>query len=527
MKNRIKSLLFLLGLLLSMQSFSVPVHNSLPNAAATLYLDFDGHRVQSAYWNGGSPIQCASSILTEAQISEIFNRVAEDFRPFDINVTTDSTKFLAAPLEMRIRIIVTPTSYWKPNVGGISYITSFTWGDDTPAFVFSDRLENNPKYIAECCSHEIGHTLGLFHQSRYNEQGAVTEPYHTGNGSGEIGWAPIMGNSYGRNMSGWNVGPTQYSATENQDNLQVITSENGFGFRVDDFENDLSESTFNLGVNTFRMAGVISTSNDVDAFQFQVSDKYRVHLEAIPGGLNETTEGVNMDIQLSIYNDKKERIGVYNPEEAVGISADIILNAGKYYIMVEGVGNANMRDYSSLGSYTIDGTTFKVEAPKLELTGIVRNIKHQLETTVETDDNISLIELESSENGRHFERVSTISPTRKSITTLTVNDNRIRYYRLKRMSKQGTVSFSKVIALTSDIPVKDAFQVNSFVQNNIRVQATESFQYGLFDMNGGLIKKGNGISGTNFIDLSGKSNGVYIIRLFGVSQQKTIRLIKQ
>jgi hypothetical protein len=527
MKNRIKSLLFLLGLLLSMQSFSVPAHNSHPNAAATLYLDFDGHRVQSAYWNGGAPINCATSALSDAQITEIFNRVAEDFRPFDINVTTDSTKFLAAPLEMRIRIIVTPTSNWRPNVGGISYITSFTWGDDTPGFVFSDRMENNPKYIAECCSHEIGHTLGLFHQSRYNEQGAQTESYHTGNGSGEIGWAPIMGNSYGKNMSGWNVGPTQYSSTENQDNLQVITTDNGFGYRADDFENDLNETSVNLGVNNFRLTGVISTGNDVDVFQFVVSEKSRIHIEVKPGGINETAAGVNMDIQLSIYNDKKERVGIYNPEETVSISTDVILNAGKYFIMIEGVGNANMNEYSSLGSYTIEGSSFKVEAPKLELTGIVRNIKHQLETTVETDDDIALVELESSENGNHYERISNISPSMKSTTTLTVNDNRIRYYRLKRTSKQGTISYSKVITLSSETPVKDAFEVNSFVQNNIRVQATETFQYGLYDVNGGLIKKGNGTPGTNQIDVSGKSNGVYIIRIIGLSQQKAVRLIKQ
>jgi hypothetical protein len=527
MKNRIKSLLSLLGLLLSMQSFSVPMYNSQPNAVATLYLDFDGHRVQSAYWNGGAPLQCASSGLTDVQITEIFNRVAEDFRPFDVNVTTDSTKFLSAPLEMRMRIIVTSTSNWRPNVGGISYITSFSWGDDTPGFVFSDRLENNTKYIAECCSHEIGHTLGLFHQARYNEQDVQSESYHTGNGSGEIGWAPIMGNSYGKNMSSWNLGPSQYSATENQDNLEVITTENGFGFRMDDFENDLNESAFNLGVNTFLLSGVISTNMDVDAFQFQVSENSRVHLEAKPGGINAMAEGVNMDIQLSIYNDKKERIGIYNPEETAGISADITLNAGKYYITIEGVGNANMSDYSSLGSYTIEGTTSKIEAPKLELTGIVRNIKHQLETSVETDEDIALVELENSENGNHFERIRSISPSMKSTTTLTVNDNRMRYYRLKRTSKQGAIRYSKVIALSSEIPVKDAFEVNSFVQNNIRVQATEPFQFGLYDVNGGLIKKGNGTSGTNQIDLSGKPNGVYIIRLVGGSQQKTIRLVKQ
>src|SRR5665647_1224350 len=139
--------------LFSMKAISLPVLSSLPSAQATIFLDFDGHYVQTTSWNGGNPIDCASSGLSDAQIIEIFNRVSEDYRPFNIDITTDSTKFLAAPLTKRIRIIITPTSGWYTGVGGVSYTGSFTWGDDTPAFVFCDRLgPNNTKMVAECCS---------------------------------------------------------------------------------------------------------------------------------------------------------------------------------------------------------------------------------------------------------------------------------------------------------------------------------------------------------------------------------------
>ena len=60
---------------------------------------------------------CEAAPLTDAQILEIFNRVSEDYRPFNVNITTDSVKFLAAPLTQRIRVIVTPTSSWKTGVG--------------------------------------------------------------------------------------------------------------------------------------------------------------------------------------------------------------------------------------------------------------------------------------------------------------------------------------------------------------------------------------------------------------------------
>ncbi|MES1226874.1 MAG: hypothetical protein ABUT20_65980, partial [Bacteroidota bacterium] len=144
--------LFLIMVFCSAQVYSLPRLSSYPIAPATIYLDFDGQTVVSAGWNGGAALFCAAAPLSDAQITEIFNRVSEDYRPFNVNITTDSTIFLAAPVAQRIRVIITPTSAWKPGVGGISYIGSFTWGDDTPAFVFSDKLgPNNAKYIAECC----------------------------------------------------------------------------------------------------------------------------------------------------------------------------------------------------------------------------------------------------------------------------------------------------------------------------------------------------------------------------------------
>src|SRR5919205_2791630 len=75
-----------------------PILNSYPSASAVIFLDFDGHTVNNTSWNYNGAIYCSPSGLNNTQITEVFNRVAEDYRPFNINITTDSTKYLAAPV---------------------------------------------------------------------------------------------------------------------------------------------------------------------------------------------------------------------------------------------------------------------------------------------------------------------------------------------------------------------------------------------------------------------------------------------
>ena len=118
--------MLLLALFVSFNVICSPVLSSLRSASATIYLDFDGYDVNCAYWNEGIPFACAPSGMTDAQVTEVFNRVAEDYRPFDINITTDENKFIAAPLSKRMRVVITPTSSWFTGVGGVSFIGSFT-----------------------------------------------------------------------------------------------------------------------------------------------------------------------------------------------------------------------------------------------------------------------------------------------------------------------------------------------------------------------------------------------------------------
>ncbi|HQW84493.1 MAG TPA: T9SS type A sorting domain-containing protein [Ferruginibacter sp.] len=528
MKKLFTSLTFALTLLICNNAFSTPKLNSYPSAVATIFLDFDGQYVESTVWNGGNSINCAPSGLNEAQITEAFNRVAEDYRPFNINITTDSTVYLAAPLNKRMRVIITTTSGWMPGVGGISYVGSFTWGDDTPAFVFSDRLgPYSPKMVGECCSHESGHTVGLSHQSKYGSDCSnPLEQYNSGEGSGETGWAPIMGNSYYRNMSNWNNGPTPYGCTSIQDNLTIIATQNGFGFRTDDFAETLDVNTYNINASNFTVNGIIGTSTDKDAFKFTLNQSASLHLTAIPFNVGANYIGANLDIRVELYNASATLITTYDPENTMSVTIDTFLTAGTYYLKIHGTGNTNIGAYGSLGAYTLNGYTGILPIHDVTLTGNTNNNKHNLNWRIISDEPIKTIEIQSSADGSNFNVLNNAAASTVNFSYQPYKSNTI-YYRLKVTSVINQIVYSNIIALKTSGKADYKFNVSTFVQSNIVVNAAEDYQYMLMDMNGRIINKGKGLKGIAHIDVSNQPNGMYVIQLFANNEQKTERIIKQ
>ena len=526
MKNFTYLKLLLFTFLISANAFSLPKLNSYPAATATIFLDFDGHSVIGSSWNNGNPLFCAPSGLTDPQITEVFNRVAEDYRPFNINITTDSAKFLAAPLNRRIRIIITPTSGWTSGVGGISYVGSFTWGDDTPGFVFSDRLgPNSPKYIGECCSHESGHTVGLSHQSTYDTNCNLTETYCMGTGAGEVSWAPIMGNSYYRNMTGWNDGPTPYGCANTQDNLTIITSQNGFTYRTDDYAETMNAGTYSVGSNSFNVDGIIATSTDKDAFKYTVSQTAAFHMDAVPFNVGGNYIGANLDMKIMLYNGST-LIRTYDPPASMSITIDTTLNAGTYYFLVDGTGNSNTSNYGSLGSYTLTGFNGPLPIHDITLNGTTDKDKHNLGWTIIADEPIKTQVVEVSTDGIIFKPLYTLSSTAKAFSYVPYNSGML-YYRIKVTSVIDQTAYSNIVALKVTGKPEKLFTVSTFVQNEITVNAYENYQYRLSDANGRMIAIGNGTKGMNRINVDNKPSGLYILQLFSNNEKQTERIIKQ
>jgi len=331
----------------------VPVLNSLPGAAAVAYLDMNGQVVSGTVWAGGATINASgiSSSYTQDQMSEIWRRVAEDYSPFQINVTTQESVYLAAAPGHRIRCIITPDNEWYGTAGGVAYVNSFTWTGDTPCWVFSDQLANTARYIAEACSHEIGHTLGLAHDGRISP----SEEYYAGQGTGEVGWAPIMGVGYYKLLVQWSKGE-YLSANNTQDDLAIITSRNGFGYRVDQVANTAAGATpLAVSGTAVSGAGIIETRGDVDVFSF-----------ATHGGtvtidvLGEATSQ-NLDVLAQIKDAGGNTLASNNPDTLTDASISVDLPAGTYFLHVSGVGRGDIlvdgyTNYGSLGQYTIVGS---------------------------------------------------------------------------------------------------------------------------------------------------------------------------
>ena len=292
-----------------------PFLSSYPSAQAVIFLDFDGHTVNGTSWNYNGPIVCGTSGLNNTQITEVFNRVAEDYRPFNINITTDSTKYLAAPANKRMRVILTVSSSWYGSAGGVAFVGSFTWGDNNPCFVFSQLLNYNVKNISEAASHEAGHTLGLYHQSSYDTNCVKLSDYYAGQGSGEIGWAPIMGVGYYQNFTLWNNGPNSYGCTNYQSDLDIITSaSNGFTYRTDDHANTFAGATVaSFSNNQFNVSGVIERNTDQDMFTFTLPASGRFQLDAVPYNVGTGNAGSDLDLQVTLYNASQTMLNVFNP----------------------------------------------------------------------------------------------------------------------------------------------------------------------------------------------------------------------
>ncbi|TCV80179.1 MULTISPECIES: PKD domain-containing protein [Methylomonas] len=345
--------------------------HSKPGASKTIYLDFDGHIAQGTAWSA-STINAPAYDLTgnpgvfddteRSNIISMWNRVAEDYIAFDVDVTTQLPtndalfRTSAADTNYGIRVVVTKTVF-NCGCGGVAYVGVVNFVNNAyyqPAWVFQDGLANNEKYIAEAVSHEAGHNLGLQHDGQYPSTG-----YYAGHGTGVTGWAPIMGVGYYKNLTQWNPG-SYPNANNQQDDIATFASY-GILVRSDDYGNTLgtASSLINIGTATalnIQTFGVIEKSTDTDMFVISTGGGL-INLTASPAAV-----GPNLDIKLTLYNASGAVVASNAPETTLTAAINQSVPAGTYYLAVTGSGRAAVSGdagysvYGSLGQYQITGS---------------------------------------------------------------------------------------------------------------------------------------------------------------------------
>ena len=343
--------------------------HSRPGAKRVLFLDFDGHTTTGTAWNSSYGSQIVSpaydidgdrtsfSNAEMDRIQNVWQLVAEDYAPFNVDVTTEDpgndaiTRSSNNDDRYGTRVVMTVDDFAGCGCGGFAYVGVFDDVGDyyKPAFVFNTSEVG----VAEAVSHEAGHNLGLSHDGVIN--GAS---YYTGHGSGATGWAPIMGVGYYKQLVQWSEG--EYANANNtQDDIQIIQNY-GALLMADDHGNDQTNSTV-LGNTTDGVTvtlngnGFIERRTDIDFFSF-VSGNGNVSLTIDPVPLSP-----NLDILAELYDANGFLIATSNPAD--GLSASInetALPAGEYFLSIDGIGKGDplgtgYTDYASLGQYSISG----------------------------------------------------------------------------------------------------------------------------------------------------------------------------
>jgi hypothetical protein len=455
--------------------------------------------------------------------------VAEDYRPFAVNITTDSTKYLAAPAAKRMRAILTVTSDWYGSAGGVAFVGSFTWGDDTPCFIFSALLTYNVKYISEAAAHEAGHTLGLYHQATYNASCALTSNYNYGQGSGEIGWAPIMGVGYYQNLTLWNNGPNPYGCTSYQNDLSIITTTNGFGYRTDDYAATFAGATNAPYIsNQFNVSGIVTESTDQDMIKFTQPSTGRFQLSAVPYSVGTGNSGSNLDLQVTLYNSSHTQLNIFNPGTLLSSVIDTMLNTGTYYLKIEGKGNIYAPNYASLGSYSLQGnfTSGTLPLRRLELNGELVSDKHRLTWLIDADEAVTKQILEISTDGRDFSPV-TQSPNSLRSFMYKPYVSTTAQYRLNVTFDNGHQYYSNIVSLRNTGSTDYPKLVGNISTGNIVVSSPGNYDYTVHEFSGKTVSRGQVTNGLNTINTTSITGGMYFIRFANGSEQWIDKFVKQ
>jgi hypothetical protein len=396
--------------------------HSKPGSPNTLYVDFDGHILQGTVWNSGSGTAVLDMLpfnyndadpdsYTQDEvdrIAEAWRRVAEDFAPFDVDVTTEEPPYTTLSDNERYygpttahalvtnRIDRFGNAAYNCSCGGVAYLNRWGSTNSGTNLNFNSGITSNAMTI----SHETGHTLGLSHD------GTTTSGYYGGHGSGATSWGPIMGAPFGKSVVTWSR-DTYPNANNSQDDYLSIIDD--IPFRTDDHtDTNLAAATpleVTGGTNVVSQnrvndpemvvlanKGIIEDQNDIDVFSMNVqAGLISLSIEADTMATFTANQGADLDIEAKLLDAGGSVLQTSNPFSSLDATISYNGLGGTYYLEITGVekavngSDAGYSDYGIVGQYYINGTVpadVVITDPPIA--------PNDLSATVFEDDNIDL-----------------------------------------------------------------------------------------------------------------------------------------
>jgi len=281
---------------------------SRPGSSRVVFIDYWGGVVTGTAWNANNNGQDipyepynsegSSSSFTQTELARMYvawAEAADDYAPFDVNITTDVNVFNAADPLKRSRMISTPTNTVAPGAGGVAYVGVFgrsSFGRSANYLTVGWSFNNDFSTMGMTHSHEAGHQMGLSHDGDNN----ANPQYY----SGHSNWGPIMGAPFGKDYVQWSKGDYN-GATTPENDIDIIKAKLT---EVSDDYGDTSASAEAINIDGAELTGIISPAGlrvDTDVFLLEqggtstVTIDVRSFAEGLPRGVG---PNLSMLVQL-------------------------------------------------------------------------------------------------------------------------------------------------------------------------------------------------------------------------------------
>ncbi len=263
-----------------LEAFSPFGRNSRPGASRIIYLDFDGETVGGTAWNAGTadpkvvpPYDTDGSpsnwsMAERAAMAAMWQELAEDFSPFDVNVTTvrpastDAfTRTSPSDTTFGSHVVVTGDRWVCDSCTSAAYLDSFggSTTERTLAWVFPPAGSDLAGF-GTVAAHAVGHQLSLL------DDGTTAGVTAYG---GQGTWGPIMGNASTRLVVQWSKGDYPF-ANNTEDDLAIIAGRLGLAGDVSSSPDDAI--VFPLWDFVMTAEEAVGSATDVDVWKLDVTN---------------------------------------------------------------------------------------------------------------------------------------------------------------------------------------------------------------------------------------------------------------